>query len=92
VSEDVPPYGDPRPEPQRSIVVGDAEYLKALSGYKQKTTIAAWCTRNRIKFFRNAQGWPVTTEAEINGALHPGSKAEPDWKACDNRPTRRRHG
>jgi hypothetical protein len=75
-------------EPKRSIVIGDAEYMKALSGYKQKTAIASWCRRNHIKCFRNAQGWPVTTEAEINRALSPSSRVEPDWSACDNRGSR----
>jgi hypothetical protein len=68
-----------------SIVVGDAEYLKALSGYKQRASVAALCTRNHIKFFRNGQGWPVTTEAALDKALSPRAKNEPDWRACDNR-------
>jgi hypothetical protein len=34
-------------------VIGSAEYMKALSGYKQKTAIAKWCRKNGIKFLRN---------------------------------------
>jgi hypothetical protein len=70
---------------QPSIVVGDAEYLKALSGYKQKTAIASWCTRNKIKFFRNAQGWPVTTEAALGRALDGCAMPQPDWSFFEER-------
>jgi hypothetical protein len=63
-----------------SIVTGDAEYLKAMSGYKQKTSIARWCRKNKIKFFLNGQGWPVTSAEAINQALMGGGKESgPDW-------------
>jgi hypothetical protein len=62
MSEDVPPNGW-MPKRKPSIVVGDAEYLKALSGYKTKAAVAAWCTRNRIKFFRNGQGCLVHAQS-----------------------------
>jgi hypothetical protein len=70
---------------QPSIVVGDAEYLKALSGYKQKTAIASWCTHNKIKFFRNAKGWPVTTEAALERALDGRAMSQPDWSLFEER-------
>jgi hypothetical protein len=66
------------PKAKTSIVVGDAEYLKALSGYKQKAAVAHWCTKNKIKFFRNAQGWPVTTPAALDNTL-AGKASTPDW-------------
>jgi hypothetical protein len=69
--------------PKQSIVIGDAEYLKALSGYKQKSAIANWCRKNGIKFFLNAQGWPVTTATALNSALL-GVNAGPDWSAFDD--------
>jgi hypothetical protein len=72
-------------EPKRSIVVGDAEYMKALSGYKQKTSVAHWCTKNKIKFFRNAQGWPVTTATALDNAL-AGKTSGPDWSAFEPDP------
>lgn len=69
-------------DPKRSIVIGDAEHLKALSGYKQKTAIANWCRKNRIKFFRNGQGWPVTTADALNHALSGGgTESGPNWTA-----------
>jgi hypothetical protein len=73
-----------RRERKPSIIVGDAEYLKALSGYKQKTAVANWCRKNGIKFFRNAQGWPVTTEAALERALFASEIAGPDWSYFDN--------
>ena len=69
--------------PKRSIVIGDAEYLKALSGYKQKSAIADWCRKNGIKFFRNAQDWPVTTEATLDRALTHETRAEPNFEVPD---------
>jgi hypothetical protein len=72
-------------EPEPSAVIG-AEDMKKLSGYKQRAAIAAWCTKNKIKFFRDANGWPVTTEAALDRALSPGKMREPDWSACDQRP------
>jgi hypothetical protein len=68
-----------------SIVIGDAEYLKALSGYKQKTAVARWCTKSRIKFFRNSQGWPVTTPAALDRALFGGADSGPDWGYFDDK-------
>jgi hypothetical protein len=71
-------------EPKRSIVTGDAEYLKALSGYKQKTSVARWCRKNKIKFFLNGQGWPVSSAEAINQALLGGGKESgPDWGAFE---------
>ncbi len=74
-------------------MVGSAEYLKALSGYKQKNAVAKWCKKYGIRFFRNAEGWPVTTAAALDRALLPGVEsgpdwspyAQPDWSACDGR-------
>jgi hypothetical protein len=58
---------------KHGLVIGDAEYLKALNGCKQKTTIANWCRKNGIKFFRDAQGWPVTTAGALDRAItHEG--------------------
>lgn len=71
-----------------SLVIG-VEDLKKLTGYKQKTAIAAWCRKNGIKFFRDARGWPVTTEGVLNATLWGHKTAEPDWSACDNRAARR---
>lgn len=61
-----------------NVVVGDAKYLKALSGYKQASSVAKWCRKNGIKFFRNGQGWPVTTATELDRALAHETKAEPN--------------
>jgi hypothetical protein len=80
-------------ESKRSFVVGDAEYLKALSGYKQKTAVAHWCTKNKIKFFRNAQGWPVTTATALDSALAGKAASGPDWSYFEPDPnsTHSRH-
>jgi hypothetical protein len=81
MSEDVPAYGSAA---AASAVIG-AEDMKKLSGYKQKGSVAKWCTKNKIKFFRDAHGWPVTTESAINAALSPKTSSGPDWSACENR-------
>jgi len=65
------------------LVIGDAEYLKTMSGYSQKASFAKWCKKNGIRYFRNAEGWPVTTAAAIDRALAPGVESGPDWSACD---------
>jgi hypothetical protein len=65
----------------KSVVIGDAEYLKAMSGYKQKTSVARWCRKNKIQFFLDARGWPVTTRDALNLALSPGIESGPDWSA-----------
>jgi len=65
------------------LVIGDAEYLKTMSGYSQKASVAKWCKKNGIRYFRNAEGWPVTTAAAIDRALAPGVESGPDWSACD---------
>jgi hypothetical protein len=49
-----------------------------------------WCTKNKIKFFRDASGWPVTTTAAVDAALSPGKTSEPDWSACDSSGNRKR--
>lgn len=71
---------------KRSIVVGDAEYLKAMSGYKQKTSIARWCRKNKIRFFLDAHGWPVTTPEALDRALSPGVELGPNWSAFEPNP------
>jgi hypothetical protein len=74
-----------RREPKPSIVIGDAEYLKALSGAKQRGTVRAWCRKNGIKTFDNTDGWPVTTAAALDRALTGGGAEEgPDWSAFDD--------
>ena len=74
-------------EPKRSIVTGDAEYLKAMSGYKQKNSVVRWCRKNKIKFFLNGQGWPVSSAEAINQALLGGGKESgPDWSAFEPDP------
>jgi hypothetical protein len=40
-----------------SLVIGDAEYLKALSGAKQRGAIREWCRKNGIRTFDNTSGW-----------------------------------
>jgi Domain of unknown function (DUF4224) len=86
MSEDVPAYGST----VAASAVISAEDMKTLSGYKQKGSIAKWCTKNKIKFFRDARGWPVTTQAALDRALSPGRTTEgPDWGACDTRTARR---
>jgi hypothetical protein len=60
-------------------MIGDAEYLKTMSGYSQKASVAKWCKKNGIRYFRNADGWPVTTAAALDRALLPGVEAGPDW-------------
>jgi hypothetical protein len=64
-------------------MIGDAEYLKALSGYKQASAVKCWCRKNGIRFFVNAQGRPVTTEGALDRALSHGVEAKPDWGAFD---------
>lgn len=71
-------------ERKLSIVIGDAEYLKALSGAKQRGAVRAWCRKNGIKTFDNNQGWPVTTAAALDRALSQDVNAGPDWSAFDD--------
>ena len=66
-------------------MVGSAEYLKVLSGYRQSNAIKNWCRKNGIQFLLDARGWPVTTPMALERALDPGVKSEPDWSACDRR-------
>ena len=58
--------------------IGDAEHLKALSGFKQKSAVVRWCKRNGIRFFRNADGWP----ARIHDALIETAGAFTAWRAA----------
>jgi uncharacterized protein DUF4224 len=67
-------------------MTGDADHLKAMSGYKQKTSVARWCRKNGIRFFLNAQGWPVTTSEALDRALAPGIESGPDWSAFEPDP------
>lgn len=60
-------------------MVGSAEHLKLMSGYKQKTSVARWCRQNKIQFFLDARGWPTTTPAAIDRALSPGVESGPDF-------------
>jgi hypothetical protein len=70
-------------------MIGDADHLKAMSGYSQKASVANWCRKNGIRFFRNADGWPVTTPAALDRALAPGLESGPDWSACDTKKIRK---
>lgn len=69
-------------------MIGDAEYLKTLSGAKQRSSVRAWCRKNGIKTWNNAQGWPVTTAAALDRALTPGIESGPDWSAFDDKKKR----
>jgi hypothetical protein len=69
-------------------MIGDAEYLKTLSGAKQKGSVRAWCRKNGIKTWNNTQGWPVTTAAALDRALTPGIESGPDWSAFDDKKTK----
>lgn len=60
-------------------MIGDAEHLKAMSGYSQKASVAKWCKKNGIRYFRNAEGWPVTTAAALDRALLTTPESGPDW-------------
>lgn len=66
-------------------MIGDASYLMELSGCKQRASVARWCKKNGIKFFRNALGWPVTTPAALDRALIHGIESGPDWGAFDDK-------
>ena len=68
-----------------TAMIGDATYLMELSGCKQRASVARWCKKNGIKYFRNALGWPVTTPAALDRALIHGIESGPDWSACDNK-------
>ncbi len=70
-------------QPQPSIVIGDAEYLKALSGAKQRGAVREWCRKNGIKTLNNRDGWPVTTAAALDRALAGGTDTECDWSYFD---------
>jgi hypothetical protein len=71
-------------QPKPSIVIGDAEYLKVLSGAKQRGAVRDWCRKNGIKTFNNRDGWPVTTAAELDRAISgDANRAEPDWSYFD---------
>jgi hypothetical protein len=72
-----------RRERKPSIAIGDAEYLRALSGSKQRGTVRAWRQKEGIKTFDNNDGWPVTTEGALERALSRGVKAGPDWSNFD---------
>jgi hypothetical protein len=76
------PMNPPR-QPKQSIVIGDAEYLKALSGAKQRGAVRDWCRKNGIKTFNNRDGWPVTTDAALDRALTGTPASEPDWSYFD---------
>lgn len=77
-------YMSPSRQPQPNIVIGDAEYLKALSGAKQRGAVRAWCRKNGIKTFNNRDGWPVTTAAELDRAISgDANRAQPDWSYFD---------
>src|ERR1700723_539347 len=67
-----------------AIVIGDAEYLKTLSGAKQRASVRAWCRKNGIKTFDNSDGWPVTTAAALDRALLSDLESGPDWSAFDD--------
>ena len=71
--------------PYNRKMIGDATYLMELSGCKQRASVARWCKKNGIKYFRNALGWPVTTPAALDRALIHGIESGPDWSACDNK-------
>lgn len=62
-------------------VIGDADYLKELSGRKQKTAIIAWCKLKGIHYFLNADGWPVTTAAALDRALEISVESGPNWNS-----------
>jgi hypothetical protein len=49
----------PKTSAKASIVIGDAEYLKALSGAKRRGAVREWCRQNGIKTFDNTDGSPV---------------------------------
>jgi hypothetical protein len=66
-------------------VIGDADYLKALSGAKQRGVVRAWCRKNGIKTFNNKDGWPVTTVSALDRALMGGVDSGPDWSAFDDK-------
>lgn len=68
------------------MTVVDAEQLKAMSGYKQQTSVACWCRKNKIRFFLDARGLPVTTAEALNIALSPGVESGPDWSALEPDP------
>jgi hypothetical protein len=67
-------------------MIVDAAHLKALSGYKQKSSVARWCRKNKIPFFLDARGWPVTTPEALDRALSPGVESGPDWTAFEPDP------
>jgi hypothetical protein len=67
-----------------SKIVGDAEYLKALSGRKQRSAVASWCRDKGIKYMLNADGWPVTTPAALDRAVTKAVKRGPHWEIFDD--------
>lgn len=60
-------------------MIVDAETLRALCGFKQKLRVAKWCKKNGIKYFRDAKGWPVTTQSALDRALTPSVESGTDW-------------
>src|ERR1700688_3822022 len=66
-------------------MIGDAEYLKALSGYKQKSAVRNWCRKNGISYLLDARGWPVTTPEALDRALKGSAESGPDWAALEER-------
>lgn len=46
--------------------------LQTLSGYKRPHDVKQWCGRQRIHFFTNRDGHPVTTRAALDRALTGG--------------------
>ena len=64
-------------------MIVDAEYLKTLSGYKQKSAVRNWCRKNGISYLLDARGWPVTTPEALDRALKGSAESGPDWAALD---------
>jgi hypothetical protein len=60
-------------------MIGDAEYLKTLSGYKQKSAVRIWCRKNGIRYLLDARGWPVTTPEALDRALKGSAESGINW-------------
>lgn len=62
-------------------MIADYETLKQLSKARGPKGVAAWLARNRIKYFVDAKGRPVTTITALDRALHRGEKdTEPNFE------------
>jgi len=67
----------------------DSEQLKALSACKQKYAVAPCCRKNKISFFFDAHGWPVTTAEQLNRALSSTAESGPEGRVLSSRPLAR---